>query len=244
MLLDFAVKAYFLPIMVCFFYFAEERLLSGFSWIHRWARGVLDGGGIATGGRGLGDVLYSGCLGGILAMDCALAAVGYAGSFWWLGNKTRSVDPTWSGWAVTLLCYPPFHLVLGSVLAFGNEGSGALLPPPWFQDGLRVMVLLFFSIYVWATMAFGLRFSNLTHRGIVTRGPYAWVRHPAYAAKVLAWVAVELGRPGNIPALIGLVGMAFVYYLRAVTEERHLRADPAYRAYCERVRYRFLPGVW
>ena len=28
-------------------------------------------------------------------------------------------------------------------------------------------------VYVWATTAFGIRFSNLTHRGIFANGPYA-----------------------------------------------------------------------
>ena len=39
------------------------------------------------------------------------------------------------------------------------------------------------GIYAWATMAFGLRFSNLTHRGILTHGPYAFTKHPAYMSK-------------------------------------------------------------
>ena len=36
-------------------------------------------------------------------------------------------------------------------------------------------------------MAFGFRFSNLTHRGILTHGPYAWTKHPAYLSKNLFW---------------------------------------------------------
>ena len=33
----------------------------------------------------------------------------------------------------------------------------------------------------------GPRFSNLTHRGILTHGPYAWSKHPAYLSKNLFW---------------------------------------------------------
>ncbi|WP_430991383.1 isoprenylcysteine carboxylmethyltransferase family protein, partial [Escherichia coli] len=43
------------------------------------------------------------------------------------------------------------------------------------------------AIYAWATVAFGFRFSNLTHRGILTHGPYAFSRHPAYLSKNLFW---------------------------------------------------------
>ena len=43
------------------------------------------------------------------------------------------------------------------------------------------------AVYAWATVAFGFRFSNLTHRGILTHGPYAWTKHPAYVSKNLFW---------------------------------------------------------
>ena len=89
-------------------------------------------------------------------------------------------------------------------------------------------------------MAFGLRFSNLTHRGIITHGPYAWTRHPAYLSKNLFWwlstmplltVSGSLADAARNTLLMGVV--AGVYYWRARTEERHLGADPAYRAYSE-----------
>src|SRR3546814_17210443 len=52
------------------------------------------------------------------------------------------------------------------------------------------------AVYAWATMAFGIRFSNLTHRGIITHGPYALTRHPAYIAKNLSWWV------GSMPFLV------------------------------------------
>ena len=95
------------------------------------------------------------------------------------------------------------------------------------------------AIYAWATMAFGLRFSNLTNRGILTHGPYAWSRHPAYLSKNLFWwlsTMPLLSTGSRIDAtratlLLGVV--SGVYYWRAKTEERHLSADPDYRAYSD-----------
>jgi protein-S-isoprenylcysteine O-methyltransferase Ste14 len=110
-----------------------------------------------------------------------------------------------------------------------------------------------YAVYVTATLSLGLRFSNLTNRGIVATGPYRFVRHPAYAAKNLAWWAGMLpwlvATAGQRDAadtawlLIGMVAMTSMYLWRASTEERHLGADPAYAAYRGRVRWRFIPHV-
>ena len=61
------------------------------------------------------------------------------------------------------------------------EGQTALL---WIWGAMLVLLT---GIYAWATVAFGLRFSNLTHRGILTHGPYAWTKHPAYLSKNAYW---------------------------------------------------------
>src|SRR3546814_20885855 len=58
----------------------------------------------------------------------------------------------------------------------------------WLLGGWLVLLT---AIYAWATVAFGLRFSNLTHRGILTHGPYRWTRHPAYLSKNLFWRSEE-----------------------------------------------------
>jgi protein-S-isoprenylcysteine O-methyltransferase Ste14 len=101
-----------------------------------------------------------------------------------------------------------------------------------------VLLVTLTAIYAWATVAFGLRFSNLTHRGIITHGPYAYTRHPAYVAKNAFWwlsSLVFLPWDGSVVTAVRNVTIlslvSGVYYWRAKTEERHLLADPAYRAY-------------
>ena len=44
--------------------------------------------------------------------------------------------------------------------------------------------------------------------------------------------------------VLGSIVWTFIYYMRAMTEERHLSLDPDYREYCKKVKYRFIPKVW
>jgi protein-S-isoprenylcysteine O-methyltransferase Ste14 len=177
----------------------------------------------------------------IFFIDCGWALMGYASESRWLGNKTRSVEPTAFGWLVCLLCYPPFNNVLGTYLPLQAgiqkiTGETALLV-------LRAITVLLFAIYAAATVSFGFKFSNLTHRGIVTRGPYRFVRHPAYLCKCTAWWLEHI--PTITPAkALFLSLLCGVYALRAWTEERHLSRDPEYVAYKKKVRWVLLPGVY
>lgn len=185
-------------------------------------------------------------------VDVACFAVGYAVEHPRLGNEIRSVEPTVAGWLVALLCYPPFNDVTQVLLGWhSNDYPG--FQTLWAQYLAGGAILVLMSIYAWASVTLAFKASNLTHRGIVVHGPYRWVRHPAYIAKNLAWwvgatpiiVAQWSQGPSAFAfAVFGTLGWSFIYFLRAITEERHLGRDPTYVAYCERVRYRFLPGLW
>ena len=109
------------------------------------------------------------------------------------------------------------------------------------------------GVYTWASVSLNFKASNLTHRGIVARGPYGFVRHPAYVCKNLAWWiglqpalwgAVHASPMNAVLVAGSMCGWSWIYALRALTEERHLRSvDGEYDRYCQRVRYRFIPGV-
>jgi protein-S-isoprenylcysteine O-methyltransferase Ste14 len=109
------------------------------------------------------------------------------------------------------------------------------------------------AIYASASVALGLKASNLTHRGIVARGPYAVVRHPAYVCKNLAWwigavpLVIAAFQDSLLEALWtagSVLAWSALYVLRSLTEEDHLRSvDGEYDAYASKVRYRFIPGV-
>jgi protein-S-isoprenylcysteine O-methyltransferase Ste14 len=150
---------------------------------------------------------------------------------------------TSAAWVAALMCYPPFILMGGggplsyhentADWAWWMQGHTALL---WVWGALLVFLT---AIYAWATVAFGLRFSNLTYRGVLTNGPYRFTRHPAYLSKNLFWWCSTLPFLATTGALTDVVRntvilalVSAVYFWRARTEEKHLLAEDAkYREY-------------
>jgi isoprenylcysteine carboxyl methyltransferase (ICMT) family protein YpbQ len=175
-------------------------------------------------------------------VDVVMASVGYVLTMKVLDAHIRSANPYASGWLAALICYPPFIMMApGGPLDYHQNTAEWT---HWMADQPVAMAITGFwlvgltGIYAWATVAFGLRFSNLTHRGILTHGPYAWSKHPAYLSKNLFWwfaVLPFLATSGSlVDAVRNTVLLALVsgvYYWRAKTEEEHLSADPAYREY-------------
>src|SRR5277367_137185 len=77
---------------------------------------------------------------------------------------------------------------------------------------------------------------------VISTGPYAWVRHPMYAAALVMLLGIwpALGSWWGIPIVIL---PALIWRLK--DEERFLvRNLPGYPEYQGRVRYRLLPFVW
>ncbi len=246
---DYAVKVFFGSVMTMFLFstwrsLAKRALLPFF-------RGDVD--------LSPNDFI-SMAIGSLILTDVALGLIGYLGASRWLGNKSSSVEDTWKGWLAALICYPPLSLLpellflnwfhQGATGFLGISATESQFLPKMEQYVQNwaliqgVVEIAFLSIYVWATASFGLRFSNLTNRGIITGGPYAFVRHPAYIAKSLSWWFSCLGGRALLGELVLLAFLNVVYYARAVTEEAHLSRDPEYRLYCEKVKFRFIPGIW
>ncbi len=189
----------------------------------------------------------------IFFVDLLIFTVGYLVEVPRLGNEIRSVDPTLLGWAAALLCYPPFNSFTSRFLS-SQVSDFPQFDNPTVHIALNALMLALMAIYASASVALGLKASNLTHRGVIARGPYAVVRHPAYVCKNMAWwigsvpavsLAFNRGFAAGMLAVASVAGWSMLYALRALTEENHLRGvDGEYAAYAAKVRYRFLPGIY
>jgi protein-S-isoprenylcysteine O-methyltransferase Ste14 len=81
------------------------------------------------------------------------------------------------------------------------------------------------------------------NRGVRVVGPYRIIRHPMYAGYTMTHIGFLLAMPSPINA--ALYTLAFSFQVsRIFREERVLLADPGYRAFAERVRYRLVPGLF
>ena len=119
----------------------------------------------------------------------------------------------------------------------------ALAPLPLTMLG-NVLQLVGGLLVLAATLRLGRSFGIVAaNRGIQTSGLYRVVRHPIYAAYVLAFGGFVLAHPTLINAGI-LAGWLMVQALRVRAEERLLMQDTRYVAYAAQVRYRLIPGWW
>lgn len=179
----------------------------------------------------------------MFVIDVAFATVGYILTMRPLDSHIRSANPYAAAWLAALICYPPFVLMAdGGPLDYHpgtSDWTHWLAGHPVLLAMTGAVLVSLTAIYAWATVAFGFRFSNLTHRGVLTHGPYAFSRHPAYLSKNLFWLisTIPFLSTGSLldafRATALMLVVAGIYYWRAQTEEWHLGADPAYQAYTE-----------
>lgn len=95
-----------------------------------------------------------------------------------------------------------------------------------------------------ATLRLGRSFGIVAaNRGIQTGGLYRVLRHPIYAAYVLAFGGFVLAHPTVMNGVV-LVTWLSVQILRIRAEERLLMQDAQYLVYAAHVRFRLVPGWW
>jgi len=88
--------------------------------------------------------------------------------------------------------------------------------------------------------SFGLLPAN---RGIVNSGPFRLMRHPIYVGWFILAAGYAMAYPSWRNLFVIMLTLPFMMW-RIVLEEELLTQDPDYRSYCEKTRYRLIPGVF
>lgn len=156
--------------------------------------------------------------------------------------------PAWDRWLVFIaaLMGP-----LSAVLVAGLDHRFGWPPPIAFPLQLVGLFLLAlgYALGAWAMLvnrffsSFVRVQSNRGHHAI-TGGPYAFVRHPAYAGGILSSVAAPLMLDA-VWAWLPVAVIVAALVLRTDLEDRLLRDRlPGYAEYASRVRYRLIPAGW
>jgi protein-S-isoprenylcysteine O-methyltransferase Ste14 len=113
----------------------------------------------------------------------------------------------------------------------------------WPAGGLALVTLaagLSFLSLLTIRRRFGVRPAL---RGLVTSGPYRFVRHPMYLSYVIGDIGYNLEEWNFVTLLLVLIGWASLLY-RIHAEERVISQDAAWVGYVAHVRYRLVPGLW
>ena len=173
-------------------------------------------------------------------IDLTYASFGYMLSFKVCNTQVRTAEPTLLGWMSAVMCYWPFWGVLFYSNFFDYHHAQRWMSV--FETGGIIWwiwcaaIIILELLYALATVSAGIRFSNLTYRGLWNTGPYKWTKHPAYVFKNVSWWLIAMPfmltpTTKAIQCCILLFGVNMIYYTRAKTEERHLSHYPEYRAY-------------
>ena len=135
-----------------------------------------------------------------------------------------------------------FALIAGALFAL-LEMHALFSPQPWVI-ALQVAAAL---LMLWARVTFGMRSFHAdaapTDGGLVTSGPYRFIRHPIYAAiGLFVWAGV-LAHLSTLTVLLGCAATAGIVVRVRCEETLITERYPEYREYATRTR-RLLPMVW
>jgi protein-S-isoprenylcysteine O-methyltransferase Ste14 len=111
------------------------------------------------------------------------------------------------------------------------------------------LVLLAFLLMTWAPLVNRhletyIRIQHDRDHKVCEKGPYVFIRHPAYLGLILLLLAMPLSLGsliGLIPAIIAIT----LVVIRTNMEDRFLKLElEGYKKYAKKVRFRLIPFLW
>ena len=141
---------------------------------------------------------------------------------------------------------------IGSLLGFGIAVLGLvfLIFKNYVitKNPVIIIIQLFsFCLMIWARITFKSRSFHVTatptEGGLVTNGPYRWLRHPIYAAIIYFSWACLITFP-KIDVLVAVLLVTVGLFIRMLFEEKALnKAYPEYAEYSKQAK-RLIPFIF
>ena len=140
---------------------------------------------------------------------------------------------------LSLLGFALIVIALGALLSM----HAVFTPKPW-AIALQIAAAL---LMLWARVTFGMRSFHADARptagGLVTTGPYRYIRHPIYAAiGVFVWAGI-LAHLSPLTIVLGVVATIGILVRIRCEETLVTKLYPDYRDYSARTK-RLFPGLW
>src|SRR5947209_7997062 len=141
-------------------------------------------------------------------------------------------------------------VLVHTAVLIGAACEVVFLHRPFIPALAVVMFVLFLgsnAIRLWVVRTMGKHWNvqvmNSTSLGVVTTGPFRFVRHPNYAAVFVEVISLPLIHTAWITAVLGGIAYAVAISQRISLEESVLLANPDYRN-AMAGKPRFLPGLF
>jgi protein-S-isoprenylcysteine O-methyltransferase Ste14 len=121
---------------------------------------------------------------------------------------------------------------------------GVLVTTGWVAKAAIALELVGIVLTQVSRVYLGRRFGLLpANRGIVSNGPFRWMRHPIYSGWVVLTIGFLMAYPNPRNITMFVLSLPFLVW-RISLEEEHLMEDPEYRAYVEKTPWRLFPGIY
>jgi methyltransferase len=129
-------------------------------------------------------------------------------------------------------------MVILHIAVFVAAGAEVIFLHRTFIPALAIAMFALFllsNVLRWWVMAslkshWNVQVMDSARLGVVSTGPYRWVRHPNYVAVFVELVSLPLIYSAWITAIFAAIGNAWVLHNRLAVEDKMLLANPDYRA--------------
>lgn len=166
-------------------------------------------------------------------------------------KERASPGPGVKGWDVLFyLAYLPLTTL---VFALSIADRSFFL---WTAEPVLAAYILSLTAFILSQALFGwtvsenpffssaVRIQKDRNQKVVSKGPYSIVRHPGYLSGILMFLSIPV-LLGSWIGILPALGASVLFPPRICLEESALKAElSGYSAYCKRVRYRLVPGIW